>query len=153
MFNFVILMEYEFIEIDFLSKNWINSIWLRYKILRKPLNLDYSYKDLIAKKDEFQLGVLYKRNIIACLLLKKMNINTLKMRQVAVEEAWQSKGIGTYMVSKTEEFSISKGFESIILNARKTAVPFYLRQNYEIISEEFLEVGIPHFTMQKILKS
>jgi predicted GNAT family N-acyltransferase len=39
----------------------------------------------------------------------------------------------------------------IQLHARSNAVKFYKSMKYEIVSEQFLEVGIPHFKMQKIL--
>ncbi|NOZ36403.1 MAG: GNAT family N-acetyltransferase [Chlorobi bacterium] len=41
--------------------------------------------------------------------------------------------------------------QKIVLHARKTAVSFYLKLNYKIISEQFYEVGIPHFKMRKML--
>ncbi len=40
-------------------------------------------------------------------------------------------------------------FDKITLHARKNAVPFYLALGYKIIGEEFEEVGLPHFEMEK----
>jgi predicted GNAT family N-acyltransferase len=38
-----------------------------------------------------------------------------------------------------------------MMHARKTAVPFYERIGYQVAGEEFLEVGIPHYEMRKLL--
>jgi predicted GNAT family N-acyltransferase len=46
----------------------------------------------------------------------------------------------------------SRRFSKIILNARKVALPFYLKSGYVIQGDEFEEVGIPHFKMSKIVK-
>jgi predicted GNAT family N-acyltransferase len=39
----------------------------------------------------------------------------------------------------------------MILHARATAVPFYLRLGYTVVGEPFEEVGIPHRGMEKAL--
>jgi predicted GNAT family N-acyltransferase len=37
------------------------------------------------------------------------------------------------------------------LNAQTQAIPFYAGLGYEVVSEEFLDAGIPHKTMVKHL--
>jgi predicted GNAT family N-acyltransferase len=46
---------------------------------------------------------------------------------------------------------LEKGVKLMHCNARKTAVPFYLQLGFETVGEEFEEVGIPHFRMQKTI--
>jgi predicted GNAT family N-acyltransferase len=41
----------------------------------------------------------------------------------------------------------------MVLNARDTAIPFYLHLGYELVGEPFVEVGIPHRKMRKALRS
>jgi predicted GNAT family N-acyltransferase len=73
------------------------------------------------------------------------------MRQVAVDFEYQNLGVGKKMVQFAEAFALQKGFESMVLHARETAVPFYLSAGYTILGEPFTEVGIPHKKMIKTL--
>jgi predicted GNAT family N-acyltransferase len=63
----------------------------------------------------------------------------------------QGQGIGSQLVLFTDNYAKEKGYKLIHCNARKTAVPFYLKQGYKILGDEFLEVNIPHYYMEKIL--
>jgi predicted GNAT family N-acyltransferase len=73
------------------------------------------------------------------------------MRQVAVDDKQQNKGFGTELVETAEEFCREKGFTKIELNAREASVNFYLKLNYKIVGDPFIEVGIPHKKMIKVL--
>ena len=71
------------------------------------------------------------------------------MRQVAVNENWQNRKVGTQLVKFAESFSKERGFSKMILHSRKIALKFYQRLSYNIIGNEFLEINIPHFKMEK----
>ena len=73
------------------------------------------------------------------------------MRQVAVDESYQSKGIGRALVEYCEQVARDEQFTEIILHARETAVAFYLKLGYEVYGEPFIEVGIPHRNMRKFI--
>ena len=76
------------------------------------------------------------------------------MRQVAVDEHLQGKGLGGILVEFSEEYALNNGFDEIVLHARDTAVKFYLSLDYEITDKDFFyEVGIAHLKMRKKLKS
>jgi predicted GNAT family N-acyltransferase len=38
---------------------------------------------------------------------------------------------------------------AILLHARKYAAAFYTVMDYQVVGDEFTEVGIPHFMMEK----
>ena len=73
------------------------------------------------------------------------------MRQVAVQTEWQGHGIGKKLVEFAELFAKKLLFIKIELNARKTAIDFYLNLGYKTIGNEFIEVGIKHIKMFKNL--
>ena len=89
-------------------------------------------------------------NLRACLILKEVDQNIVKMRQVAVSPALQGKGLGKIMVTKVELWIKYKGYKKIVLSARDTAVAFYLSMDYSIDGGIIEEVGIPHQSMFKI---
>lgn len=133
------------------SPDYLLSLILRYKILRIPLGLTYSAKDLESDQFDFHIGAFENEQLLGSLILSVDKNNTLKMRQVAVDDTKQGKGIGSALLQFSETFAKLKGFESIHCHARKTAVPFYLKHGYAIIGEEFTEVNIPHSYMEKLL--
>jgi predicted GNAT family N-acyltransferase len=117
------------------------------------LGLEYNLEDLEVENDSFHLAC-YSDNdeLTGCLVLKPTDSNQLKMRQVAVKENQQGKGIGRKLVRFSEELAKEKGFLKMVLHARDVAKDFYLALDYKIIGEQFEEVGIPHFKMEKEIK-
>jgi predicted GNAT family N-acyltransferase len=125
-------------------------VWdLREEILRKPLGMSLKNEDL--SKDHTDTIFIAELNdeVIACLMLHRIDEETLQLRQMAVSDEWQGKGVGRLLVIAAEQYSKSEEFTKIILHARKVAVGFYKRLEYHISGEEFTEVGIPHFLMGK----
>jgi predicted GNAT family N-acyltransferase len=134
------------------SPAYEQTISLRDEILRKPLGMKYDKADLDAESDSFHLACYEEEEVIGCLVLKPIpESNELKMRQVAVKENQQGKGVGRKLVEFSEEFAKQKGFSKMTLHAREVAVKFYLALDYKIVGEGFEEVGIPHFKMEKLM--
>lgn len=144
-------MKIEFKAYSFQSTEYLLSLLLRYKILRVPLGLTFSAQDLEKDKNDFHLGLFEGETLLACLILSPQTDGSLKMRQVAVDDHLQGKGIGSELARFSEGFARERGFTHIHCNARKTAVPFYRKHGYIISGDEFTEVGIPHFYMSKHL--
>ena len=146
-------MKVEVKEIRYASWEYSREIELRTKILREPLGLRYSEKDLADEINEIHLCAFHESQIVGCLLLKAVGKSIMKMRQVAVDTNAQGLGIGRLLVEASEEKSKAMGASEIQLHARDTAVPFYLKLGYEIFDEPFVEVGIPHRKMKKSIRS
>jgi len=127
------------------------SIDLRTKVLREPLNMVYTEEQLAEESDEIHMVAVKNEIVTGVLLLKKVDENILKMRQVAVDITFQKSGIGKKLVLFAEAYAIKNNFKKIVLHARDTAKPFYINLCYSIIGNEFIEVGIPHYKMEKTL--
>ena len=140
------------IEVEFATPEYDDTVRLRYKILRLPLGLDFTAEQLAEEYNDFHLAAYDAAWILrGCLVLTPKENNTLKMRQVAVDDTVQSKGIGSLLVQASEVFARAKGFDTMELNARETAVPFYLKLGYNTEGAAFEEVSILHFRMVKKL--
>ncbi len=138
--------------IKYKSAEYIQSVELRDKILRKPLGMVFTQEFLAVDAYEFILGLFDNEKITATLNLKTVSKTQLKMRQVAVDDTIQGQGLGSKLVRFSEGYALKKGFIEIVLHARDTAVNFYLNLNYEITDPNvFYEVGIPHLKMRKKL--
>ncbi len=152
----------QFQKIEFESTLYFQMLALRYDVLRKPLKLHFSLSDLVADRESLHFVGIENKQVIACLILTakidnaklhshSVASNVYKMRQVAVNHELQGKGIGKKLVQFVEAEAKRMGITHFELNARKTAVPFYLSMNYIIQGDEFEEVGIPHYKMKKEL--
>lgn len=137
--------------IPFQSLEYDKEIHLRYQVLRKPLGLSYTAEQLAAEADLIHLGCFDGDCLLACLILAPETEGRIKMKQVAVDEQFQGKGVGAKLVMEAENVARSMGFNLMYCHARDVAKPFYLKQGYEQIGDVFEEVTIPHFEMQKLL--
>ena len=138
------------LEIEFATPEYDQTVQLRDKILRKPLGLAFSEEQLTEEFSDVHLAAFTSDWILrGCLVLTPKEDKTLKMRQVAVDEAVQKMGVGRQLVTASEAFARRNGFNTMELNARDTAVPFYEKLAYTVVGEPFEEVGIVHFKMIK----
>ena len=74
-----------------------------------------------------------------------------KVERVAVLESHRGQGWGGRILSVVEDHAREAGFERIRLDAQVPVVGFYRRFGYEVVTEEFLDAGIPHRSMTKRL--
>lgn len=133
------------------SALWNSAVALRRNVLRKPLGLDFSESEL-AEEHHQTLVVLEQHGLCrACLMLVAVSGTDIKMRQVAVDPAFQQQGVGKKLVVWSEQFAFEKGFRRMVLHARDSAVAFYLKLGYTLVEPGFIEVGIPHHRMEKAL--
>jgi len=124
---------------------------LRDRILRKPLGHSVYADDLSDEPNQVILAGVDNEKVIACGILKTVGPGTMKLRQMAVEESFQGKGIGNQVLKAAELYATQNGVKRIELHARKYALPFYEKAGYTSEGDEFTEVGIPHFAMYKNL--
>lgn len=145
-------MKHSFRKIEFKSVEWIQSVALRYEILRKPLNLKFNSEELFKEFQEIVFGVFIGELLVStanCVLLG----NCVKIRQVATLTEYQNLGIGTYLISSIEKELQNLGIYRIEMNARKASLDFYLKMGYCKNGNEFIEVGIPHYKIYKNFSS
>lgn len=139
-------------QIEFGTPEYDAAVRLRYDVLRRPLGLNFSPEQLAAEHDQIHLAAFDERSeLIGYLNLTPLGERQVKMRQVAVAEVWQGKGVGQALVKASETIAQNLGFEKMTLHARETAVPFYQKLQYDTVGERFEEVTIPHFCMEKML--
>jgi GNAT superfamily N-acetyltransferase len=127
-----------------------SQLWdLREEVLRKPLGR--SLKDDDLSRDYTDVIFIAKDNsrVIGCVLLHHLDPGTAQLRAMAVYPGYQGKNIGRQLVQAFEQYAWKAGYNKIILHARKVALGFYAAMGYSVTSDEFIEVGIPHYMMEK----
>jgi predicted GNAT family N-acyltransferase len=133
------------------SKEYRQMVDLRFQLLRKPLGLDFTADDLEKEKDDILIGIFDEDLMEGCCILTKIAPQTVKLRQMAVNSGLQGKGIGRVLMTFAENVARDRGMRRMVMHARKSAVGFYEKLGYRICSDEFLEVTIPHYEMEKAL--
>ena len=103
------------------------------------------------EKADYHLVCQEDGELVGCLILVPQGTDELRMRQVAVSPLARGRGIGRALTEFAEDFARRRGFSRVTLHARVTAVPFYEKLGYERVGEQFEEVTIPHWGMEKRL--
>jgi predicted GNAT family N-acyltransferase len=134
------------------SKEYGEMVQLRLEILRLPLGLSFTPEQLANEKNDVLIGAFEGAILIGCCVLTPQDRNTIQLRQMAVKKDIQTKGVGREIVRSAEQEAIKRGYTILMMHARKVALGFYQKCGYEIKGEEFIEVTIPHYYMEKRLQ-
>ncbi len=136
-------------QIDHGTKEYKQMVALRNLILRQPLGLSFSEEELEKEKTDILIAAFDDDDMLGCCLLTPIDSNVCRIRQMAVQDKVQRKGIGASLMVFIENLARDKGYRLLMMHARDTAVRFYEKFGYKIKGNEFLEVGIPHHVMEK----
>ena len=137
--------------LDHGSVEYRQMVKLRDDMLRKPLGLGFTPQELDNEKDNMLIGAFEDEDMLGCCMLVEENTETVRLRQMAVLNDLQGKGIGRALMNFAENLARDRGYKTLSMHARKNAVGFYEKMGYKIASDEFTEVKIPHFVMEKRL--
>ena len=142
-------MEFRFIDTG--TKDYSSMIDLRMKVLLDPIGIPRSYINPQKEKEDILLGAFENNQLIGCCILSSVDFSTVQLRQMAVDNTVQKKGVGSAMLSFAEEVAREKGYGLLMMHARDTVMDFYKKNGYAVQGEQFFEVGIGHHRMEKKL--
>ncbi|MED4403243.1 GNAT family N-acetyltransferase [Metabacillus fastidiosus] len=74
-----------------------------------------------------------------------------KLERICILKDYRNKGAGSLIMEYLEKLASQKGLNKLKLNAQTKAIPFYERFGYKTVSKLFMDAGIPHVTMTKII--
>lgn len=139
-------------QIDHGSKEYRQMVELRMEILRKPLGLIFSKEELDNEKNDILIASFDEDKMLGCCILTKIDASTIRLRQMAVQKNVQGRGIGESMMGFAEIVAGDKGYKTLTMHARDTAIGFYEKFGYTIKGGQFEEVKIKHHIMEKKLR-
>ena len=137
--------------LDHGSEEYRQMVKLRDDILRKPLGLSLSSDELESEKDNMLIGAFEDEDMLGCCMLVEEDPQTVRLRQMAVLNDLQGKGIGRALMNFAENLARDRGYKMLSMHARKNVVGFYEKMGYKVKGDEFVEVTIPHVVMVKTL--
>jgi predicted N-acetyltransferase YhbS len=137
--------------IDYGSPEYEQMLRLRLELLRKPLGLSFNPQELEKEKDDVLMGAFEDDRLLGCCLLTRVDARILRLRQMAVPNNLQGKGIGRALMVFAENIARDMGYRVLMMHARVTATGFYEKLGYVKKEGQFIEVTIPHVIMEKSL--
>jgi len=138
-------------QIDYGSPEYEKMLRLRYDLLRKPLGLSFDPGELEKEKDDVLMGAFEDGRLLGCCLLTRVDDKTVRLRQMAVPNNLQGKGIGRALMIFAENIARDMGYQTLMMHARISAIGFYEKLGYTKNEGQFIEVTIPHVVMEKSL--
>jgi len=73
--------------------------------------------------------------------------------RMAVLAPYRHKGIGSQMLNTLIDIARQRRLNRVYLHAQTAAIKFYEKHQFSIISQPFMDAGIPHVTMELTLKN
>ena len=109
-----------------------------------PDGRDFGSVQVFASKGE---------RIIGCLRIFGKEAGVLQIGRVAVIESLRGSGIGRMMMRQAVSYVTENSTdEKIYLEAQTYAIGFYEKLGFKVISDEFLDEGIPHKGMELLIE-
>ena len=142
-----------FIDIDTRDSRYAAEVDLRYRVLRAPLGM--SRQQTLSPFEDGSLHMLAVDGdvVVGCVLFRPLAARQGRLYQMAVEPDRQRRGIGAQLVAALEAEVARRGFDEVVLHARAAAVGFYERAGYTVDGAPFVEVGIAHVKMRKLIRA
>ena len=137
--------------IDYGTSEYQQMVKMRDDILRKPLGLTFSKAELEKEKDNMLIGAFEDDQMLGCCMIVENDPSKSQLRQVAVLNSLQGKGIGRALILFAENLARDHGYKIMSMDARKNTVPFFEKMGYKVTSDEFIKLTIPHYEMEKEL--
>lgn len=139
-------------EFKFDGDIYARSLQIRNEVLRLPIWLDIFCEDLSADKKSTHVGAFDEGKLIGVVLIDQKVDGEIYLRQFAVRPFYQGKGVGTLLEEYCEVFARRNKAKLLRAHARQVAVNFYTKCGFNVVGDEFIEVGIPHFEVVKTLE-
>ena len=137
--------------IDYGTHEYRQMVKLRDDLLRKPLGLTFTKEELESEKENMLIAAFEDDDILGCCMLVEKDPQTARLRQMAVLNNLQGKGVGSAILQFAENLARDRGYKNIIMHARKNTTEFFEKCGYKISGTEFVELTIPHYQMIKEL--
>lgn len=135
------------------DNDWQNYFELRWKILRAPWQQPPgSERDELEENSFHIMAITQTDQTVGVARIHQIDLLTAQIRYMAVLDSLQGTGIGSLMLARLEKQAQDWKTKTIFLNARDSALEFYLKKGYiKLAAAQTLYDRIPHTKMEKQL--
>lgn len=137
---------------DIKSKYYQDGLKIRIKVFVDEQKVPLEEESDEYEKDCYHLN-LYKDNAaVATGRILPLDSETVKFGRIAVMKEVRGTGLGKVLMNEMEEKTKELGYKKIFLGGQVSAIPFYEKMGYSAYGDVFLDGGIDHRMMKKIMK-
>ena len=133
------------------SAHYTRAITLCEEVLQKS----FSQKELESQNKSLRIGGFVDDTLCATAMITRDD-DKFFLQQLAVKKEMQNKGIGSQLLKFCEEVSQENEARVLYAYAKegmgRSVVNFFIKNEYFCGDEEFLEDGIPHKIVWRILE-
>jgi len=137
--------------IDYGTPEYRQLVKMREEILRKPLGLSFTEDELAVEKNNLFIAAFEDDEMLGCCMIVEENPEKAQLRQIAVLNSLQGKGVGRALILFAENLARDRGYKTMFMHARKNTTSFFEKMGYKPCSNEFIKLTIPHIEMEKEL--
>ena len=137
--------------IDYGTPEYRQLVKMREEILRKPLGLSFTEDELAVEKNNLFIAAFEDDEMLGCCMIVEENPEKAQLRQIAVLNSLQGKGVGRALILFAENLARDRGYKTMFMHARKNTTSFFEKMGYKTCSNEFIKLTIPHIEMEKEL--
>jgi predicted GNAT family N-acyltransferase len=81
----------------------------------------------------------------------RLDARTCQIGRMATAQDHRKHGVGAAVLEALERMAAMRGLAEVVVHAQLPAEPFYAHRGYVIEGGQFLEEGVPHVLMRKML--
>lgn len=130
--------------------DWEAYYELRWRILRAPWQAQGPERDPTDETSLHRMVCDDQGKVLAVGRLHRVDAQQGQIRYMAVDNDCQRRGYGSLLLAGLEQAARELQLESIILQAREEALPFYRQHDYKLVEKSFLLFDeIQHYLMNK----
>ncbi|OUL23649.1 GNAT family N-acetyltransferase [Nostoc sp. T09] len=109
--------------------------------------LEFDGKDEICE----HLIAYLNKEAVGTARIRYLDEHTAKIERLAVLSIARGKGIGKQIMGKAIEIIATKNFPEVVINSQEYVKDLYRKIGFVEEGEIFIEAGIPHIKMKKLL--
>ncbi|MGB1242071.1 MAG: GNAT family N-acetyltransferase [Chitinophagales bacterium] len=129
----------------------VEAIKLRFEVFvweqRVPIELEVDEYD---RKCNHLVVLDNQQRVVGTLRLVSQGEN-VKMGRFVIRKSHRRRGLGKWMMEAALKTAAEKGYKYMLIEAQTYVVDFYERLGFELTSGEYMDAGIPHKKMRKML--
>lgn len=123
--------------------------------IRKTVFVDEQHVPIEEEIDDFEEEAIhficYSENEVVGASRLRFVDQFGKLERICVLKSFRGRSLGKEIIKRMEEEIIDQGYTKAKLHAQTHAKEFYEQLGYRVVSDEFMDAGIPHVAMMKQL--
>ena len=101
-------------------------------------------------QNALHFGLFYEEELVSVISLLPDQEN-VRFRKFATIASFQSKGLGTKLLSYVLDFAKAEGYKKIWCDARTNALPFYEHFCFNRFSSSFMKENVEYYKIERNL--